>query len=253
MNKKRKLTLRRWHQWVGMIVSLFVILLVSTGIMLNHTQELKLGSRYIKSDWMLAWYGIRPVQRTVQYQLDRQYLVQIGEQVYLNRKRLIRIDKPLIGAVQTRQFIVAGFRDRIVLLNRQGEIVETINGHQGLPFPLKKVAWRKSDGLMLATTNGSFRFDLDQLKSRRLQQVNTDWVNRAELPAKLKTWVVADYQNYRLSWERVLLDLHSGRLFGSWGVYLIDLFAILLLFLGISGWVVWWRTRRLKFKVAAET
>lgn len=250
MNKKRKLTLRRWHQWVGMTVSLFVVLLVTTGILLNHTQELKLGSRYIKSDWMLAWYGIRPVQRTVQYQLDRKYLVQVGEQLYLDRKRLIRVDKPLIGAVQTRQFIVAGFRDRIVLLNRNGDVVETINGYQGLPFPLKKVAWRKTEGLLLATANGSFRFDLDQLKSRPVQMTRTNWVDSATLPLKLKSWVVADYQNYRLSWERVLLDLHSGRLFGSWGVYLVDLFALMLLFLGVSGWVVWWRTRRRK--IAAE-
>ena len=39
------------------------------------------------------------------------------------------------------------------------------------------------------------------------------------------------------SWERVLQDLHSGRLFGAAGIFLIDLTGVIILLLAISGFV----------------
>ena len=36
-----------------------------------------------------------------------------------------------------------------------------------------------------------------------------------------------------------MLDLHSGRLFGSWGPLVMDVAAVLLVFLAISGFWLW--------------
>jgi len=47
------------------------------------------------------------------------------------------------------------------------------------------------------------------------------------------------YRGSGLSWERLLLDLHSGRLFGSVGVFIIDLAGIALLLIALSGVWVW--------------
>lgn len=47
-----------------------------------------------------------------------------------------------------------------------------------------------------------------------------------------------------LPWERVILDLHSGRIFGPWGPWLMDAAAILLLFLAGSGVSIWWKRQR---------
>ncbi len=44
--------------------------------------------------------------------------------------------------------------------------------------------------------------------------------------------------------ERVLLDLHSGRIFGPVGVLVYDLLALALGFLSISGLLLWFRGRR---------
>jgi len=47
----------------------------------------------------------------------------------------------------------------------------------------------------------------------------------------------------QISLERFLLDAHSGRFFGKYGVYVIDIAALLLLILSITG--IWlWATRR---------
>ncbi len=52
------------------------------------------------------------------------------------------------------------------------------------------------------------------------------------------------YRGEGLSLERLLLDLHSGRIFGSIGVLVYDLLALALGFLSISGLVLWFRSRR---------
>ena len=50
--------------------------------------------------------------------------------------------------------------------------------------------------------------------------------------------------------ERVILDLHSGRLFNqAWGIYLMDASAIIMIWPGLSGTWIWWsRNRKIKNK-----
>ena len=40
-----------------------------------------------------------------------------------------------------------------------------------------------------------------------------------------------------------MLDLHSGRILGSWGVYLVDAAAILFMLLAITGVWLWGKRR----------
>jgi uncharacterized iron-regulated membrane protein len=47
-----------------------------------------------------------------------------------------------------------------------------------------------------------------------------------------------------LSWERLLLDLHSGRIAGRFGVLLVALVGILLICITRSGLAMWWLHRR---------
>jgi uncharacterized iron-regulated membrane protein len=42
----------------------------------------------------------------------------------------------------------------------------------------------------------------------------------------------------------VILDLHSGRLFGRIGVWLFDIAAILLILLALSGTLIWMKRKR---------
>lgn len=47
-----------------------------------------------------------------------------------------------------------------------------------------------------------------------------------------------------ISWGRLILDTHSGRIFGgSFGVFLMDTSTIILLLLSISGVYMWWIRR----------
>ena len=47
-----------WHRYMGLAAALFVVLLASTGLLLNHTERLGLAQRYISAGPLLDWYGI---------------------------------------------------------------------------------------------------------------------------------------------------------------------------------------------------
>ena len=55
---RRRNTLTIWHRRLGLTAALFVLLLATTGLALNHTDGLRLDERYVGAGWLLRWYGI---------------------------------------------------------------------------------------------------------------------------------------------------------------------------------------------------
>ncbi len=49
------------------------------------------------------------------------------------------------------------------------------------------------------------------------------------------------YRGNGLPLERIILDLHSGRMFGTFGEYVMDIVALLFIFLALSGGWMWCR------------
>ena len=54
-------------------------------------------------------------------------------------------------------------------------------------------------------------------------------------PAQLREEILQEFQGQGISLYRLILDLHSGNILGSYGSYLMDLAAISLIFLGLTG------------------
>jgi len=73
------------------------------------------------------------------------------------------------------------------------------------------------------------------------------WAEQHNLSDDEREQLLAAFRGNGLKLERVILDLHSGRIFGRYGVYLMDFAAIALLWLSLSGlWV--WSSRRNKMR-----
>ncbi|NOQ69556.1 MAG: hypothetical protein GQ573_05565, partial [Gammaproteobacteria bacterium] len=58
--KAKKFTAFLWHRRIGLVALSLVVILVITGIMLNHTESFKLDETYVNNSWLLDWYGIEP-------------------------------------------------------------------------------------------------------------------------------------------------------------------------------------------------
>jgi len=237
-----------WHRYIGLAASLFVILLALTGLALNHTEDLALDTTHVQSPTLLDWYGIRAPEQITSYRAGPNLISAVGDQLFWNDELLPGISTPLIGALEYADLIVVGIKDRLLLFTPDGKLIEELAGAAGVPTGMQAIG-RNADGMLaIHTAHGYYRTDASFLKWDKSDRVDAAWVTSTVTPESLKNILHTAYRGTGLPLERVLLDLHSGRILGSWGIYLFDAAAILFLFLALSG--VWlWGKRRASARV----
>jgi hypothetical protein len=252
MKKKHKkrgvLVFIRLHRWLGLSSLLLLMILSITGIMLNHTEELHLGQNYISSLWLQQWYGIKMPKQQVYLKLGHNWVVQIGQQLYFNQQPFADEKSPLMGVYQNDDFYIVVMKNAIYLLTFEGELIEKLDSNTQLPIPINRF------GLVtLANKKNYFALEINQTIFISEDNFLTwsDVSHKTFIPiiqnthqSKDSAYYQALYLGNELSVERVVLDFHSGRGFGIWGIYIMDLVAIIMCLLGISGLWIW--SKRLK-------
>jgi len=227
--------LYKGHRHIGFAISLVLILLSLTGIALNHTSELQLDQRFIKSPFILDWYGIASSKKPKSYAIQTQWLSQLEETLYLDNKAISEAKEPLMGAISTADFIVAAFPNTLLLLTPNGELIESISKAN-----IEKIALQKE--LIFIQGQQQIYFSNDQLLSwQKTERQPEEWSIQSPLPNAMTEELKQKSRERILDYERLVLDIHSGRFFGAWGVYLMDITAILLVFLAITGIWFWLR------------
>jgi hypothetical protein len=236
----------RWHRRMGVLAVLFVLLLVSTGIVLNHSATLGLDRSFVNWPWLSQAYGDDSGDLPA-FQLGQHWVFRASNgRVYLNEREVATCRGELIGALHANELLLAGCAEELLLMTDSGELVESVSASTGLPVPLQAIGLINSQvGLQVGGT--WWLADLEQMNfaSRApaggtvIQQLVPD-----QLPDAVRKLIPAPDQ--WLSWERLLLDLHSGRVFGRVGVLVVDAVGVLLGSLALSGTAMWWLHRRRK-------
>ena len=249
-----------WHHRVGAIISLFIILIASTGIALNHTDDLTLDAKRMTNPLILSLYGITFPNSSLHFRTQDHWLTLVGSRLYFD-SQAISSCTALIGFSYIDSQYVAACENQLLLLTESGDVIESITESQGLPIPVTFMGVTSdttSDKtyLKLATQKGHYLFDLAQFSWMPLSTNNmsTDkknpdnkWSQPTQATNPNLEAIESTYIGEGISVERFLLDIHSGRLFGFSGVIFNDLLAILLIFLALSGFWAW-NTRRLRLK-----
>jgi len=236
--------LRRWHRTFGVIASLFVILLVLTGLMLNHTETLKLDQKYIGSSLLLDWYNIEIPTDPVSFATENHRISLLGNRLYLDALELEDRAEVLYGAIEFDNSVVVAIPGEILLLDQDGEMIEKISEVEGIPEGLQRIGLSPENDLIVKGSQGEYMVDLDALKWNKKQMGGTSWSEPSALSEPLKTTLSKAYRGKGLPVERFMLDLHSGRILGGFGVFLIDAAALLFLILAITGVWMWTRSRK---------
>lgn len=229
----------RWHRRLGLVSALFMLLLAVTGLLLNHARELGLDRRPLQpavprplpagesgpADLAPAGAGL------VQY-LPGGELAASGGRLHVGGRDIGECPR-LVGIVERAGQVLAVCSNRLWLLTPEGDVINQADRVRGVPEGLSAVA--EGDGqVLLRAGDDSLSVDLRDLSLKpALPMPGVAW--REAAPA------AADPD---LDWEQVLLDLHSGRLFGRAGVILMDIMAILFIVLALSGLVMWRRRHR---------
>jgi hypothetical protein len=248
-HRKHRLKLRSfyvWHRYMGVSAALFALIIAVTGLMLNHTEDLRLGSKHIKNDWVLDWYGIQAPQHLRSYPAGGQHITLMGEHLYLNRKEIDGDFHDLAGAVFLNDLFVIAVSDSILLLTVQGDIVEQLGSEDGIPAGIRRIGVDGKGGLVTQSSPDFYTSDADFVKWSHREQAPADvrWAHAKGLDPGLKLLLQKHYRGEVLPLERLVLDLHSGRFFGQAGPWVFDIAAILLILLALSGSWIWLKRRR---------
>lgn len=233
-----------WHRYLGLTVAILALWLAISGILLNHSHDLALDSEPVQADWLLNAYGITaPPARA--FKLEDHWFIQIGTQLYLDTQPVGECAGTLQRAVVYQQFIIAICPRSTIIFMPDGTQVDSLP----VPAPIRNAGISHQGELIIRTPAGNYQLG-DNLLAWQAANSNLTLSQPtiAQLPPALYQQLAQSYRGQSLSWERVLLDAHSGRLAGTLGVWLVDAAGVVLILLALSGILVWLKRRRSRRK-----
>lgn len=233
----------RWHRRLGLLAALLALLLATTGIALNHASDWELDRRFIAWPWLYRLYGETVVELPA-FRAGGHWLYRdaVGR-VYVDAIELAPCRGELTGALAAEGLLYAACAEELLLATAGGALVESVSGATGLPVPVTGIGLAAGNPVLQAGGRW-WRLDLDRLafEEPAPRGVVVEQNAPAALPEPLRSALPG--REAWLSWERLLLDLHSGRLAGRAGVWVVDAAGLMLCLLGISGVTMWWLHHR---------
>ena len=230
-----------WHRYFGISAAVFVVVLSISGLLLNHTEELELDSSYVQSDFLLNWYGIHAPRELTSFTSGTITVTAATDQIFWGDEYLPHVSAPLVGMLIYGDLVVIASGGSLSLYTTDGELVEKLDQIAGVPDGIVALGITPQALLAVKTAQGVYLTDENMLEWRRDNKSEVLWSQTSLLPANLESGLQRSYRGIGLSAERVMLDLHSGRILGRAGVYLVDAAAIVFLLLAISGVWLWAR------------
>jgi len=227
---------------MGAIVAIFVLMLASTGILLNHTSDLDLDKRYLTWGWLMEHYGIGTVEPDAVYLLDRHTVSQFGPQVFIDTIPVTQSHVPILGGIVIDDLMVLATQDALLLFTPEGEFIEQMGESVGVPSLIQNIGLFHGDPVV-QTRNGQWRSDfmLDQWEQLSLDGVG--WSEPQAMPASLEDDLASYFRGKGISVERVVLDVHSGDILGKYGTWFADLLGAFLVLISMTGLWLWARRR----------
>ncbi|MBK1835341.1 PepSY domain-containing protein [Roseibacillus ishigakijimensis] len=230
---------RRYHRWLGGALALPFFWLCLTGLVLNHTTELKLDQRFLRSPLLTGFYlDIPPLSSGRTLAVGSRHISQWGDTLFLD-EAILPLDGTLVGAVPLGPHLLLATRENLYLLDANGQLIDSL-GEASLPeTPL--LALQSHPRPLLQTATGLYQFDADLLDFPPANEKSplppAPWqkftaLPDSDLPHRLQASLAAQTP---VSYYRVLLDLHNFSFLGGGGKFLLTLSTLALLALAASG------------------
>ena len=222
-------TLRRIHRWVGIIASVWLLLLATTGFLLQHKDDWNLSNYHTQSSWILGVYGIG--DNYISYQYKQESLAQLDQQIFINLKASSKLQETIVGAVYQHPNWVVATSLQLMWLDRSGQIVQSIDELDDMPVPITQIGLVNQE---LFIQHNQQTINVNSLET---YEAPVEWSiasNAGDLKQKL---IKISTKNY-LSYEQIIFDLHAGITSPS---LFNDFAALALIFLSLSGIIIFFK------------
>lgn len=244
MRRYFALRLRRWHASAGVCAALFFLALLLSGIALNHSETLALPKRKLSAPALSAWYGLRASTPAYGYRLDAGVFASDAQTWVLNTRVIAERAGPALGVVSHAGIVYIATRASLHLHLPTGDLVEKVSAATLPGTPLKRIGIAAGEAMravVVETAAGTYASADGGLWHRYTGEVR--WSEPVALPQQTRS-AIAPHFTPHITLERLLLDLHSGRILGRYGPWLVDLIAVVLGLLALSGTWLYFRLHR---------
>lgn len=225
---------------MGVSAVVFVLFLAISGITLNHATDLGLDRRYVNWSWLLDAYGIQSPPPSGSF-VDTGYRATLlGERLFLNGQDTGQRVAALVGFIAVEPLVLAVGQQTAHILTTDGDLVEIMDLSAVLPGPIERVG-RAGNRAIVQSNSELFRSDPGIAMFapwHREPETDIQWSAESSPDAAERVALDAAWRGHGLTVERILLDLHSGRLFALPGTLFMDLIALCMIVLGVSGLVL---------------
>lgn len=228
-------TLRRWHRWVGYSALILVLILSITGLILNRTEKFNLNNITVNNPYILSLYGLSPKTPPVQFKEGPIWLSWLDGRLYLNSTLIGQNTDLPLGIAAPGKLIIVASKDHLSLYSADGSLIETL-GKNALPGQITALGITKTNKIFIESGGKNFIADENYISwQNSLNSEEILWSHPQAAPKAITEQILQDFQGQGVSLYKIILDLHSGNIFGSLGSYLMDLAAISLIFLCFTG------------------
>jgi len=243
--QRRKIRMRRLHRRVGVTAAAFVIFMVLSGLAINHSNDLGLDQRHLSQPILLDWYGLEGPENIRSFRAGENWLSFAGSQLFLNEKAVATLSNGT-GAVFNGEMLIAAGSDELLLLDPDGNLVERLPWGPAGAGKIDSLGLLEDGNVAVASSGQLWFADRDLLSWQPGAEAGMSplWAAPGVAPDTLQQAIARHYRGSGPSLERFLLDLHSGRIFGSLGILIYDLLALAIAFLALSGLLLWVRGKR---------
>ena len=224
--------IRYWHARTGVFAALLLLLNAATGIALNHTNGLNLEHRQIRTPWLMHWYGFRNSAHVSIWQTNSNKISVVDQQLLINRQIVSAHYPQIVGVGEQAGLLYVATEQTLDVYLPNGRLVEHLDSIHLPALPIMHLGVIEQE-LVMKTAQGNYIAD-ENLQWHPSTAPFEQWSNsRSATEQEIND--AASIAGAHLSLERIILDLHSGRILGKYGPLLMDVAAIALILLSISG------------------
>ena len=251
-DKKRKNLFRKWHRRIGFTAAIFLFNLAVTGILLNHSDDLELHNKYIESDWLVDFYGVKAPSsgQCILFNNLIKPICQLGNNIYLGDIQFISQATSLVGFIELDDLFYLATRTQIYIYTTDFELVEILNQQTRLPVPIDGINLvnqalnENSIGeLLISTHQDSWSLDQESLSWNQSDFKLKSSTPLSALQGKQLVLLQSKYLDSQITQLKFVQDLHSGRIFSLPGKLLTDLIGVIIILLAFSGFFAWQRRK----------
>lgn len=236
--------LRVWHKRMGIFAFFFMGWLGFSGILINQSPAWGYDTKKLYWSWVMALYSLHPEPPTQGFNSGGHWLTESMDATLLDGKPLsFRIAQQLgmaVGGSASQPLFFIADPKRVLVIDPQGKLVDEMTGYT-LPIPaVRRIGTIAGNPVKVVIQDLDAYATTDGLEWQKLP-VNADvkWSEPQALPEAERTKALP-YSRPSVTVEHVLVDAHSGHIFGAWGAWVINFVGIAAIGLSISGiWMTW--------------